>query len=653
MPTRKNIEDKEELATPQNANSPQQTIIGGGGLRLVCVGFTEGTQTNPTEIYAGLKLQLKAVLDTKNPGDYIFSWTTDQGSFELNGALIGNHTNPNTDAGDTIRLATNGISVATPVTFAVTVIATPKIGGGAIFDVAELPTLTAQNIFRIRQPQVSDLKQNFDEKMDQLASNLQGVDSRLQSGINVSLQRSAIGATSDLPLWVVIRESTRGISFDNYLRFVDLVLCGETIPTGPGKQAYDSLRRKRFLPFNDTDAYRLLKAATEAFLLVNGGVGGTSLGSFVFTNVDLSGIDGIQFNPADLETSWRQYLVDVNGDTDLTIPYLSLIRTKLADQPLINRIFWEDETIRTARDACDGVLRNKLSQPFLTELIWSYWQEEGMLVQTLNAISRRFQNVRNPRGERDPLAMLEIDPLRPLNNLLWGYIQDEQHRLSVVRRAYEYDHHYGFSIEGRAVPHLRTADSRSKFLEAFHQLLHLSNLFFKQDDDTTVRADGFPILNALREVHLILSQGAHNQFGDLPSTARQEMLMQQFLLARPEFREFLPTRVMVAYPEPWMDRVDAMKTLQGWTDTSILHFNNLAIYAEQLLLSIRYGAWSQPDITAAQAAIWARFWRSQIQSYIHSYRAATGIDLAATARGSQVDSTPPSVHLRNRLARRA
>ena len=46
-------------------------------------------------------------------------------------------------------------------------------------------------------------------------------------------------------------------------------------------------------------------------------------------------------------------------------------------------------------------------------------------------------------------------------------------------------------------------------------------------------ADGFPVLNALREVHLLLAEGAHNQYGDLPWTARQEMLMQQWLLARP------------------------------------------------------------------------------------------------------------------------
>ena len=127
-----------------------------------------------------------------------------------------------------------------------------------------------------------------------------------------------------------------------------------------------------------------------------------------------------------------------------------------------------------------------------------------------------------------------------------------------MRRNYEYDHHYGLRLEGKAVPRLRGADSRSRFIEAFHNLLRACAVFYRQDDDTTVKADAFPVLNALKEVHLILSQGAHNQFGDLPSTARIEMLLQQWLLARPEFREFLPTRIMVAYPEPWMDRVDAM-----------------------------------------------------------------------------------------------
>ena len=48
-----------------------------------------------------------------------------------------------------------------------------------------------------------------------------------------------------------------------------------------------------------------------------------------------------------------------------------------------------------------------------------------------------------------------------------------------------------------------------------------------------------------------------------------------------------------------MDRVDAMKKLQGWSDTSVLHFRNLAIFGEQLLLSIRYGDWSDVNDPAA------------------------------------------------------
>jgi hypothetical protein len=271
-----------------------------------------------------------------------------------------------------------------------------------------------------------------------------------------------------------------------------------------------------------------------------------------------------------------------------------------------------------------------------------------MLVQTMNSILRRFQNVQAP-GERDPLANLEIDPLRPLNNLLWGYAQDEQHRLSIVRRNHEYEHHYGLRLHGKAVRETRPADARSKFLEAFHNLLRMAAVFFKQDDDTTVKADAFPVLNALKELHLILSQGAHNQFGDLPSAARIEMLMQQWLLARPEFREFLPTRIMVAYPEPWMDRVDAMKKLQGWTDTSVLHFRNLALFGEQLLLGIRWGNWSDVQ-DPVQAFNWLRFFRPQVQGYSHAYRAVTGVDLSAETTASAVDATLPSVLLQRRLA---
>jgi hypothetical protein len=482
----------------------------------------------------------------------------------------------------------------------------------------------------------------------------------------VSMRRTANALTGDVALWIVIRKTTESISFESYQKHMDLLLCGLDAQTGqPAKDWGDSARDKHFskmlprrcLPYNDTDAYRLLKAATESFLTLNCGV---SLKAYPFSkdDIDLLNSRDVAGSVSDVSGGWGKYLKTVNGSSgDQTLPYLAFVREKLRDDRVKAAIFPRQERDRKSEDEfglpqeCVGVLLNKFTSPCLLELIWSYWHEQGMLVQTLNAISQRFQNIRGP-GERDPLAGMEIDPLRPLNNLLWSYIQDEQHRLSIVRRAYEYDHHYGLSLQGKAVPSLRSVESRSKFLEAYHNLLSLASVFFKEDDFTTVRADGFPILNALKDVHLILSQGAHNQFGDLPSTARQEMLIQQWLLARPEFQQFLPTRTMVAYPERWMDRVDAMKSVQGWTDASVLHFRNLGKFGEQILLSIRFGSWSDVN-DPLQAANWARYWRPEIQGYIHAYRAVTGIDLTTdiTDTSQAADRyIQPSVHLANRIA---
>jgi hypothetical protein len=487
----------------------------------------------------------------------------------------------------------------------------------------------------------------------------------------VTMRRAAEAPTSDEALWVAIRASANQLSFQNYLQFVDTIMCNnaEGIDTiienylNSSTGCLPPLSERRFLPFPNMDAYRVLKVATECFLMLNCGVYLTPATLKNLVNNTLAPGPGQPFPlpkydvtddanrlnqsasnlPQQIVQWWTTYLASGNqylnpsDPQGAIIPYLALVRSRLGDLPLTSVC---DMGIQ-----CYGILRRKLTNPCLIELIWSYWHEEAMLVQTLNAISRRFQNFR-AASERDPLARFDIDPLRRLNSLFWGYIQDEQHRLTVVRRAYEYNHEYGLALEGKALRALTPSDSRSKFLEAFHNLLYLCTIFFKEDDDTTVVADGFPVLNALREVHYILAAGAHNQFGELPSTARQEMLMQEWLLARPEMREFLGGKTMVPYPEEWMDRVDSVKSMEGWTDVSVVHFHDLAVYGEQIVLSVRYGAWSLTTATAAQAANWARYWRNEIQGYIHAYRAATGVDLTT----EPVNSTLPSALLLKRLA---
>jgi hypothetical protein len=471
----------------------------------------------------------------------------------------------------------------------------------------------------------------------------------------VSLQRTAMVETPQQVLWVIIRNRTNAIGWRRYKDFIDGVLCAD-----PSSK----VRASGTIAFRGTDAYQILKNATDLFLMHEAGVleddfdvdqsfeTGSPRGR-LDPNTALNELDA-ETDPgrreaAALEEQRRlgrrtaierlrqlrdAYYERIQGET--VLPYLGIIREKLADIPLKG----PGETAPN----CYGILKSNLGGPVAMELIWSYWHEEGMLVQVLNAILARFQNRRHrPGNGPDPLMRFDLDPLRPLNNLFWGFTQDEIFRLTVRRRAFEYEHEYGLRLIGKAVPKQSAVDRRSKFLEAFHNLIYLSHVFYKEDDDTTVIADAFPVLNALRETHLILAEGAHNQFGDLPSLARSEMMIMEWLLARPEIREFLGGRIMVPYEEEWMDRVDMVKTMEGWTDVTITHFRDLGVFGEQLVLSIRYGNWSVEN-DPQEAANWARYWRPEIQRYAHAYRSATGVDLTERA-----DATMPSTLLQRRL----
>jgi hypothetical protein len=135
-------------------------------------------------------------------------------------------------------------------------------------------------------------------------------------------------------------------------------------------------------------------------------------------------------------------------------------------------------------------------------------------------------------------------------------------------------------------------------------------------------------------------------------SAGSEMLVQQWLLARQETRDFLRGRLMVPYPEPWMGAVDAMKRLQGWSDTNVLHFHELAKFGERILLSVRHVTWDRiADPVAAQD--WALSWKPEIQGYIHAYRMVTGValsdDVVEVSRSGSPRYAAPAVLLRNRL----
>lgn len=466
---------------------------------------------------------------------------------------------------------------------------------------------------------------------------------------NVQLNRSKAAPTDDQALWVAIRNRTQALGFNQYNDFINQVLnnnqCVKLLsgltPNNMDEETYGapSIKQKKKNLENrptihGTDAYQLLKLATEAFLIYEAGV-------VIDENLFDANLESRRLGRAVTHCEIKQVL-ERYLSYNSSLPYLDRIVEQI--------VGLDQERQKERLPYAEAILQHRLTCPSMIELIWSYWHEEGMLVQTMNAIALRFQNKR--RSQQDPLANLTLDHLRPLNNIIWGFIQDEYSRLTVQRRAYEYDSQYGITLVGKAVPILDSADSRSQFIGAFHNLLYRTAMFYREDDDTTVVADAFALLNALREVHLILAEGAHNQFGDLPWTARREMLMTQWILARPEMKEFLRGRYSVPYQETWMGAVDDMKRLQGWGDVTVTHFRELGVYGEQILLSIRYGDWIDVN-DQDQAKNWARGWRPEIQRYMHAYHAVSGVDLTAEtvdARSAEARYAQPSMLLQNRLA---
>jgi len=390
--------------------------------------------------------------------------------------------------------------------------------------------------------------------------------------------------TLDQALWVAIRNRTHAISFYRYRDFINRVL---------GREENEKLPET-----SDMGAYEVLKIATEVFLLMECGV---------HHEADLRRPS----EPVSMEQMSARLAAFLGSHPQF--PYITRV---------VEAAFPDYER---AVSGCDRVITGQSNEPCMIELIWSYWHEECGLAQSMDAVAQRFQNIQTPDSQ-GPLGNFEIDPLRPLNNLLWGFLQDEINRLTATRRAYEYAHQYGLALSGKATQAIPLADNRSKFLEGFHNLLLLSSVLFKEDDQTTVIANGLPLLDRLKETHRVLAQGAHNQFGDLPWTARAEMLISEYILSQPAIRDFLQSRTMAPYEEAWMPQVDAMKALQGWTDVAVTHFRDLGVYGEQLLLSIRYGNWINGNHEDS-AKSWARYWRPEIQGYLHAYRAATGSDL--------------------------
>ncbi len=319
------------------------------------------------------------------------------------------------------------------------------------------------------------------------------------SNVEVSLSRARQPNTADEILWVVIRNSANELAFNPYQDFMDALFSNPRIERAANlekKSVSDALDLHcKTFAFSSIDAYRVLKIATELFVTTRCGV--LRPPALRPDPVEEEARFGHRLG-AVFATLWEDYLEPLgnfDGRTARILPYLDLIRRKLGDIGAVR------SSTASLVDQQAELIQDKLVHPILLELIWSYWMEEGMLVQSFNSITRRFQNLRT-NGERDPLAQMEIDPLRPVNNLLWGYVQDEQGqpqraapgaRVRPPLRVHAARQGAGRAAHGRHAGRSSSRRSTTCCTGACSST--------QRDDDTTVIADAFPVLNALKETH--------------------------------------------------------------------------------------------------------------------------------------------------------
>ncbi|MCI5142165.1 MAG: hypothetical protein D3909_10690, partial [Candidatus Electrothrix sp. ATG1] len=230
-------------------------------------------------------------------------------------------------------------------------------------------------------------------------------ESQFQSVISKS---NAPQPTDDQGLWAAIRNRTQAIGFDSYAEFIDKVFCRYSKGEDGDKNIfYDKIKKIKEEPYiNAADSYPVLRLATQFFLFIESGLVNNNWSEEVFKqDQERHRLEDSSATLTTVSAKLERYLGGSQGE----LPYLKRI-LKVFLGP-------EERTRETKLAYCNEILKHRFSRPSMLELIWSYWHEEAMLVQSMNAIALRFQN-RRGAGKRDPLAHLEIDPLHGLNNLL-------------------------------------------------------------------------------------------------------------------------------------------------------------------------------------------------------------------------------------------
>ncbi len=274
-----------------------------------------------------------------------------------------------------------------------------------------------------------------------------------------------------------------------------------------------------------------------------------------------------------------------------------------------------------------------------------------MLVQTANAIALRFQNIaRNgTRSARRVRARRAAAAERLHLGLHPGRAEPA---VGPAPRSTSTTTSTAWTWSGRA-SRVRPADSRSKFLQAFHDLLRLTDQFYREASDTHGDARSVPAPDrAQGPPHD--SRGGCAQSVPRSAVDRAQRDARSAVAARAIRDARLPARPAGDAVPRSLDgrrrRHEASAGLDRHERPALQR--SRASSASASCLSIRHVRWDAiTDPVAAQD--WALSWRPEVQGYIHAYRMATGVtlsdDVVEVNRPGSPRYAQPSVLLYSRL----
>jgi hypothetical protein len=285
-----------------------------------------------------------------------------------------------------------------------------------------------------------------------------------------------------------------------------------------------------------------------------------------------------------------------------------------------------DQPARLAAAVRDRIAPAADSPLPLVEPIWSFWLDAAHLARLTTLLAAR--QIDAPMPGSSSIPKLDLPP--SLVAFLTTWLNDHQSGARAAARAANYLAHYGLRLPAPSTPDASPRVKSSRFLRAFHAALVEALRLVPP-------ADASHLLFRLRRLHVHLAQRASlivegvpppdifARLGESLSLGRADLLTAEWLLARPEFTAALRGPVLVPYPQPWMPTLDRLRQLTGAFDSLALFYDDLAATSEALLLSIRFGDWTQSAPPAA--ATWATFWRPDIARYLVAYQEVTGIAL--------------------------